>query len=45
MLAHFEMGLYEEREAVLRTLTMGGPWDLGKVDVFIKRIADIREKQ
>jgi Rab-GTPase-TBC domain len=44
VLAHFEMGLYEDREAVLLTLTAGGPWDLGKVDVFIKRIADIREK-
>ena len=43
VLLHFEMRLYETQDEVLRTLTMG-PWDLGKVDVFIKRIADIREK-
>jgi hypothetical protein len=43
VLSHYEMRLYEDKDTVLRTL-MRGTLDLGKVDVFIKKIADIREK-
>lgn len=43
VLWHFEMKLYVDKDEVLRTLTVG-EWDLGKEDVFMKKVATIREK-
>ena len=42
VLSHFEMRLYVERDEVLRTLTRG-EWDLGKEDIFMKKVTAIRE--
>jgi hypothetical protein len=40
VLWHFEMKLYVGKDEVLRTLTVG-EWDLGKEDVFMKKVATI----
>jgi hypothetical protein len=44
VLWHFEMRLYVEQGEVLRTLTTR-EWDLGKEDVFIKKVATIQGNQ
>ena len=43
VLWHFEARLYTDTNEVLQTLT-SGEWDLGKEDVFMKKVAKIREK-
>jgi hypothetical protein len=44
VLWHFESRLlYLDKDEVLQTLT-GTEWDLGKEDVFMKKLATIREK-
>lgn len=41
VLWHFEMKLYVQTNEVLQTLTVG-EWDLGKEEVFMKKVAMIR---
>jgi hypothetical protein len=42
VLWHFEAKLYVAKEEVLRTITKE-QWDLGKEDVFMKKVGMIRE--
>jgi hypothetical protein len=42
VLWHFEARLYVDKEEVLRTLTIED-WDLGKEEVFMRKVAMIRD--
>jgi len=41
VLSHFEPRLYVDKKEVLQTLTTGR-WDLGKEEVFMKKVWGIR---